>query len=103
MIVECRMNLDLFMNPDLFLSLVIRGIRNPGFRQCLGFCTVDFWSSLAYESAEQKPKHSLTPGFLIPLLVIDYLLYLALRMALLGHEGEERPGVVVGLLLGRRP
>ena len=37
------------------------------------------------------------------LLVIDYLLYLALRVALLGHEGEERPSVVVGLLLGRRP
>ena len=24
----------------------------------------DFWSSLAYESAEQKPQHCLTPGFL---------------------------------------
>ena len=31
-----------------------------------GFCTADFWSSFAYESAEQKPKHCLTPGFLIP-------------------------------------
>ena len=28
---------------------------------------------------------------------------LPLRMALLRHEGEERPRVVVGLLLGRRP
>ena len=37
--------------------------------QCLGFCTADVWPSLAYESAEQKPKHCLTPGFLIPLLV----------------------------------
>ena len=29
-------------------------------RQCLGLCTADFWSLLAYESAEQKPKHCLT-------------------------------------------
>ena len=36
-----------------------------------GFCTADFWSSLAYESAEQKPKHCLTPGYLIPLKIID--------------------------------
>ena len=37
-------------------------------RQCLGFCAAtDFLSSLAYESAEQKPKHCLTPGFMIPL------------------------------------
>ena len=52
------------------LLVVIRGIRNPGVRQCLGFCTADFWSSLAYESAVQKPKHCLTPGFLIPLVVM---------------------------------
>ena len=35
----------------------------------LGFlhsCTADLLSSLAYESAEQRPKHCLTPGFLIP-------------------------------------
>ena len=44
-----------------------RGIRNPGVRQCLGFSTSEFWSSSAYESAEQKPKHCLTTGFLIPL------------------------------------
>ena len=46
-----------------------RGISNPGVRQCLGFCTAEFWSSLAYESAEQKPKHCLTPGFLMPLVM----------------------------------
>ena len=28
------------------------------------FCTADFWSSCAYESAEQKPKHCLTWDFL---------------------------------------
>ena len=50
-------------------GLINRGIRNPGVRQCLGFCAADLWSSFAYESAEQKPKHCLTPGFLIPLLI----------------------------------
>ena len=49
--------------------VIYRGIRNPGVRQCLGFCPADFWSSLAYESDEQKPKHCLTPGFLIPLVI----------------------------------
>ena len=51
--------------------VISRGIRNPGVRQSLGLCTADFWSSLAYESVEQKPKHSLTPGFLIPLLMSE--------------------------------
>ena len=32
-------------------------------RECLGFGTTDFWFSLAYESAEQKPKHWLTWDF----------------------------------------
>ena len=35
----------------------------------LGFCIADFWSSLAYESAEEKLKHCLSPGFLIPLVI----------------------------------
>ena len=30
-----------------------RADRNPGVRQCLGFCTADFLSSLAYDSAEK--------------------------------------------------
>ena len=34
-----------------------------------GFLYSSFWSSLAYESAKQKPKHCLTPGFLIPLKI----------------------------------
>ena len=55
---------------DVSSSLTIRGIRNPGVTQCLGFYTADFWSSSAYESAEQKTKHCLTPGLLIPLLTI---------------------------------
>ena len=37
--------------------------RNPGVRQCWVFCTADFLSLLAYESAEQKPKHCLTWDF----------------------------------------
>ena len=40
--------------------------RKSQARQCLGFFTAYFWSSLAYESAEQKPKHCLTPRFLMP-------------------------------------
>ena len=45
-----------------------RGIRYPGsVKQCLGFCTADFLSLSAFESAEQKTKHCLTLGFLIPL------------------------------------
>ena len=50
--------------------LTIRGIRNPGFRQCLGFCTADFWSSLAYESAEQK--NQTLPNSRIPDTSVDY-------------------------------
>ena len=38
-------------------SQIIRADRKSQVRQCLGFYTADFWSSLAYESAEQKPKH----------------------------------------------
>ena len=34
-------------------GLIIRGNWNPGVRQCLGLCAADFWSSLAYESAEK--------------------------------------------------
>jgi len=37
-----------------------RADRKYQVRQYLGFCTADFWSLLAYESAEQKPKHHLT-------------------------------------------
>ena len=54
----------------------VSGILELG--NALGFCTAGFLSSLAYQSAEQKtqtpinqlnkkPKHCLTPGFLIPL------------------------------------
>ena len=38
-------------------------------RHCLGFSTADFGSSLAYESAEEKPKHCLTRDFLSALTI----------------------------------
>ena len=39
-----------------FDSLLLRADRKSQVRQCLSFCTADFWSLLAYKSAEQ-PKH----------------------------------------------
>ena len=36
--------------------LINRADRKSQFRQCLGFCTADFMSLLAYESAKQKPQ-----------------------------------------------
>ena len=50
-------------------SLLPRGIRNPGVRQCLGFCSADSKANEYQKSAVQKPKHCLTPGFLIPLVI----------------------------------
>ena len=41
--------------PAVGLLLVSRADRKSQVRQCLGFCTADFLSSLANESAEQKP------------------------------------------------
>ena len=40
------------------------GCKKEQVRQCLSFCTADFWSWLVYESAVQKPKHCLTSSFL---------------------------------------
>ena len=50
-----------------------RGIRNPGVRQCLGFCSADSKANEYQKSAVQKPKHCLTPGFLIPLVIYPNL------------------------------
>ena len=72
-----------------------------------GFCTADFWSSLAYESAEQKPKHCLTPRFLIPLL-LTYREMLVVgvsrhlvdeRRHLRGREGRQQ---ILEVHVGRR-
>ena len=40
-------------------SLISGADRKSQVGQCLDFCTADFWSLLAFESAEQKPKHCL--------------------------------------------
>ena len=72
-----------------------RAERKSQVRQCLVFCTADFWFSLAYESAEQKPKHCLTPGFLIPLTVshtIFFLFFVILRK--INNAQEEGDSVV---------
>ena len=52
---------DLFSNTfwvivTSFQSPSSRADGKSQVRQCLGFCTADLWSSLAYESAEQKPN-----------------------------------------------
>ena len=51
---------------------MIRADRKSQVRQCLGLCTADFWSSFAYESAEEKPKHCLTWDFLSALRMIRW-------------------------------
>ena len=47
-----------------FDSPIDRADRKSQVRQCLDLCTAVFCSLLAYESAEQKPKHFLTWDFL---------------------------------------
>ena len=53
----------------LFQRLINRADRKSQVRQCLDFCLADFLSSMAYESAERKPKHCLTRDFLSALLI----------------------------------
>ena len=55
--------------PQFCPMKINRADRKSQVSQCLGFCTADFWSSLAYESAEQKPKHCLTPDLLSALKI----------------------------------
>ena len=45
-----------------------RSDRKSQVKQCLSFCTADFWSLLAYESAVQNPKHCLTCDFHLALV-----------------------------------
>ena len=49
--------------------IISRGDRKSQVRQCLDFCTADSWSSLAYESAEQKPKHCLSCDLISALII----------------------------------
>ena len=39
------------------VMVMIRGIRNPGVRRCLGFCSADSKANQDQKSAVQKPKH----------------------------------------------
>ena len=59
-----------FVDASLSYIVDVQRYQESGSWAMFGFCTADFWSSFAYESAEQKPKHCLTPGFLIPLKMI---------------------------------
>ena len=67
----------------------IRGIRNPGVRQCFGFCSADSYAIGDKKSVVQKPKHCLTPGFLIPLVRIyhnfDSALCILARLSVIFH------------------
>ena len=49
-------------------KVINRADRKSQVRQCFCFCTGDFWSLLAYESAEQNLKHCLTSDFLTALV-----------------------------------
>ena len=57
-----------FIHPSTSV-IISRADRKSQVRQCLGFCTSDLWSSSAYESAEQKPKHFITWDFLSALII----------------------------------
>ena len=41
-------------------AVITRADGKSQVKQCFGFCTTDFRTSFAYESAEQKPKHWIT-------------------------------------------
>ena len=58
------------------VNVMDRAVRKSQVRQCLGFCTADFGSSLVYESAEQKPKHCLTSDFPSALVMDDSIFFL---------------------------
>ena len=49
---------------------MIRADGKSQVRQCLSLSTADFWSSLAYDTAEEKPKHCLTSDFLSALAMM---------------------------------
>ena len=57
-----------FIHPSTSV-IISRADRKSQVRQCLGFCTAELWSRLAYESAEQNLKHCLTWDFLSALIL----------------------------------
>ena len=58
------------------------GSEKSQVRQCLGFCTADFRSSLAYTSDAQEPKHCLNWDFSLPLYITYPQRHIALRVRL---------------------
>ena len=44
------------INVQVRIQFITRSDRKSQVRQCLGFCTADIWTLLAFESAKQKPK-----------------------------------------------
>ena len=67
--------------------IIIRCSEKSQNRQCLGFCTADFCTSFAYESAEQKPKHCLTWDFLSALVMTKEAAPLRAAVDVLGSLG----------------
>ena len=51
---------------------IYQGLWEVPSKAMFGFFTADFWSSFAYESAEEKPKHCLTWDFLSALRMIRW-------------------------------
>ena len=54
-----------------------RAVRKSQVRECLGFCTADFWSSLVYKSAEQETQTlpnltlPISSGYLLKFLLLS--------------------------------
>ena len=62
----------IYLSKSIIIMIVIsRGSEKSQIRQCLGFCTAEFWPLLVYESAVQKPKHCLTWDFSLPLVITN--------------------------------
>ena len=58
---------------DHSFAFIVRACEKSRVRQCCYFCTADFQSSFACESAVQKPKHCLTWDFSLPLFIVPFL------------------------------
>ena len=52
-------------------TVIFRAERKSQIRQCMGFCKADILSSMANESAEQKPKPCLAWDFLSALAILS--------------------------------
>ena len=63
------MQLSIWCQQNLVYNLMDGADGKSQVKQCLSFCTADFWSLLSYKSAEQKSKHCLTWDILSALLM----------------------------------